>query len=131
MKRTLTFFVVFLAIASMPALAGAAGAIEGTVQGFRCVTEGKVCPVGKEDPLAAVERVFVLHVTGKEYYFIPNVDRAVLARHINRPIKIEGSVDKEDKSIMAKEIYAKENGKWEEVWSKAMEDEMYRDAFSW
>jgi hypothetical protein len=131
MRKKLTLFVVFLAIAAIPTLAGAADAVEGSVQGFRCVTEGKVCPVGKEDPLAAVERVFVLHVSGKDYYFVPNVDRAVLARHINRPVKIKGSVDKEDKIIMAKEIYAKENGKWEEVWSKAMEDKMYQDAFSW
>ena len=34
--------------------------VEGSVQGFRCVTQGKICPVGKEDPMAAVENVFVV-----------------------------------------------------------------------
>jgi hypothetical protein len=111
----------------IPALA-MAGAVEGTIQGFHCVTQGKVCPVGKEDPLAAVEKTFVLHVRDKDFYFVPNIDRAVLSRYINKMIKIEGVIhtfSKESKSVKANDMYAKENGKWRHVWSKNKEDEIY------
>ena len=70
--------LILCAISLMPALA-MADAVVGTIQGFHCVTQGKVCPVGKEDPLAAVEKTFVLHVQGKDFYFVPNIDRAVLS----------------------------------------------------
>ena len=117
------------AILLIPALA-MADAVEGTIQGFHCVTQGKVCPVGKEDPLAAVEKTFVLHVQGKDFYFVPNIDRAVLSRYINKMVKIEGVVhrfSKESKSIRAKDLYARENGNWRHVWSKNKEDEIYNE----
>jgi hypothetical protein len=129
MEKKWTMLVVFFVIATIPALA-MAGAIEGTIQGFHCVTEGKVCPVGKEDPMAAVESVFVLHVKEKEFYFVPNVDRAVLARHLNRPVKIEGAVNRAMKSIQASKIYAKRNGNWRSVWSPLLEDDAYRELFT-
>ena len=115
------------AVLLIPALAMAA-AVQGSIQGFHCVTQGKTCPVGKEDPLAAVENTFVLHVQGKDFYFVPNIDRAVLSRYINKMVKIEGQIhalSKESKSIKAKDMYAMENGKWRHVWSKNKEDEMY------
>ena len=117
------------AVLLLPALA-MADAVEGTIQGFHCVTQGKVCPVGKEDPLAAVEKTFVVHVQGELFYFVPNIDRAVLSRYINKMVKIEGVVhtfSKESKSIKAKDMYAKENGNWRHVWSKNKEDEIYNE----
>ena len=116
--------LVVAALLMVPMMAiGAEGAVSGSIQGFMCVTQGKVCPIGKEDPMAAVENVFVLLVdaaTG-EYYFVPNVDRAVLARHINQNVKIDGTVNIKMKSIKASDIYV--NGK--KVWSANWEDELY------
>lgn len=99
--------------------------LTGSVQGFTCVTQGKVCPIGMEDPIAAAENVFVLLVDAAkgDYYFVPNVDRAVMARHLNTEIKIEGDVNKKLKSIKAKSIYAK--GKL--VWSVDLENDIYKD----
>jgi hypothetical protein len=98
--------------------------LTGSVQGFQCVLEGKVCPIGMEDPMAAVENVFVLLVDAakNDWYFVPNVDRSVLARHINQEIKIEGTINQKNKSIKATAIY--KGGK--KVWSYDLEDEIYR-----
>ena len=86
-----------LALSPLAAFAGET-TLEGSIQGFTCVTQGKVCPVGKEDPLAGIERVFVLLIDDNNYYFVPNVDRAILARHINEKIRITGNLSDKYKS---------------------------------
>ena len=104
-----------------------AGSITGSIQGFNCVTQGKVCPIGKEDPVAASENVFVLLVDASkgDYYFIPNVDRAVLARHLNTQVTVDGNVNSKWKSIEATDILSA--GK--KVWSIAMQNEVNKDIY--
>jgi hypothetical protein len=98
--------------------------VTGSIQGFNCVTQGKVCPIGMEDPVAAVENVFVLLVDAAkgDYYFVPNVDRAVMARRINQEVRIDGTVNEKTKSIKATSIFV--GGKM--VWSVDLENEIYR-----
>jgi hypothetical protein len=104
-----------------------AASVSGSIQGFMCVTQGKVCPIGKEDPVAAVENVFVLLVDAAsgQYYFVPNVDRAVLVRHLNQMVKIDGTVNEKMKSIKASDIYV--DGK--KVWSVNLEDDIYKEIY--
>jgi hypothetical protein len=99
--------------------------VTGSIQGFMCVTQGKVCPIGQEDPVAAAENVFVLLVDAAkgEYYFVPNVDRAVMARHINQEVKINGTVNAKMKTIKATDIMV--GGK--KVWNSLTADQIYRD----
>jgi hypothetical protein len=101
-----------------------AGSVTGSIQGFNCVTQGKVCPIGQEDPVAAVENVFVLLVDAAkdDYYFLPNVDRAVLVRHLNTQVTVDGTVDSKWKSIKVTEI--KKAGKV--TWSLPMQEEAYK-----
>ena len=124
MKKSMVSLMVVAMLLMVPVFAIGAS-LTGSVQGFMCVTQGKVCPIGKEDPMAAVENVFVLLVDAAsgEYYFVPNVDRAVLARHINEMIKIEGAVDMKTKSITATDIYRGTT----KVWSNNLMDDVYRD----
>lgn len=98
-----------------------AGSVTGSIQGFNCVTQGKVCPTGQEDPVAAVENVFVLLVDAAkaDYYFLPNIDRAVLARHLNTQVTVDGTVDSKWKSIKVTEI--KQAGKV--VWSLPLQED--------
>ena len=121
--KTTIIGILFLLV---PVFAMAAS-VTGSIQGFHCVTQGKVCPIGKEDPLAALENIFVLLVDAAtdEYYFIPNVDRAVLARHLNTQVKIDGTVDKKKKTIKATEM----SSAGKKFWSLSMEDEVYKDIF--
>ena len=127
MKRKATALIIVALMAFLPVLALGATAIEGSIQGFYCVTQGISCPVGKEDPVAAAERLFVLHVKDASYYFVPNVDRAVMARHINERVRITGDVSKDFKAIQAAEIEVNREGKWIKVWSSDWQDEIYKE----
>lgn len=127
MKRNLILSIIFLAFVLIPSWA-MAGSIEGTIQGFNCVAKGQFCPIDKEDPVIAVERVFVLLMDSGEYYFIPNLDRAILARHIRHKVRITGDINKKYKSIKAESFEVMEKGTWKKTWSEEMEKE-FREQF--
>jgi hypothetical protein len=120
MKKFFAMMIISAVFLMVPILAIGA-TVTGSVQGFMCVTQGTVCPIGQEDPVAAVENVFVILVDAAkgDYYFVPNVDRAVMARHIGEMVTIEGTVNKAQKSIKASSITKK--GK--KVWTTDMEYE--------
>lgn len=120
MKKFFAMMIISAVFLMVPILAIGA-TVTGSVQGFLCVTQGTVCPIGQEDPVAAVENVFVILVDAAkgDYYFVPNVDRAVMARHIGETVTIEGTVNKAQKSIKASSITKK--GK--KVWTTDMEYE--------
>lgn len=120
MKKKL--ILIAFALVLLPVLVFAAQ-IEGTVQGYKCVTEGKVCPIGQEDPLAAVEQVFVV-LTAKDYYFVPNLDRAVLARHINTKVRVTGNISTKFKAITAEKFEVSRKGGWVVTWTKEMEKQL-------
>jgi hypothetical protein len=129
MKKFFVPMLIGLAIVMAPLYAVGADLV-GSIQGFNCVTQGKVCPIGKEDPVIAAENVFVLLVdaaTG-EYYFIPNLDRGILARHINETVKVSGAVNKPMKSITASALYVMgPNKMWKLVWTKEWESDTYKE----
>ena len=125
MKKILMVVLAISVLAIFPVAASAA-TVEGSVQGYQCVTQGITCPVGKEDPMAAVEDVFVILGSGKKFYFVPNVDRAVLARHINERVQVTGKMSDEYNAITATTIKAYKGGKWVMVWSAKWEDEILR-----
>ena len=122
MKKTLLLSVALLVFVLIPVCASAA-AVEGSVQGLNCVLGGKVCPVGKEDPMIAAERVFVILTKDKDIYYVPNVDRGILARHINQMVRITGTISGQYKAIQAETIEVLDKGSWKETWS--LESEKY------
>ena len=127
MKKTALTIMMVMMMALVPITGFAADkTFEGSIQGFTCVTQGTTCPVGQEDPMAAVERVFVLLTADNNYYFVPNVDRAVLSRHINEKIQIRGEMNEKYKSIQAKEILAMNKGSWQKVWDPEGEFNLLR-----
>ena len=104
----------------------------GSIQGLACVTQGQLCPLNMEDPLIALEKTFVLYVRDGEFYYLPNLDRAILARHLNRPVKVEGSLVPGTKSIMvAKLLLPRDGGGWREAWSPDLERELSERLFNW
>jgi hypothetical protein len=126
MKKFLVPMIIGIVFLMAPVMAIGAS-VTGSIQGFNCVTQGKVCPIGMEDPVIAAENVFVLLVDAAkgDYYFIPNVDRGILARHINEQVTVNGTVNAKMKSIKASDITIK--GK--KVWSLDLEDKIYKDIF--
>ena len=128
MKKIMMFVLVISVLAIAP-IAASAASVEGSVQGFTCVTQGITCPVGMEDPMAAAEKLFVVlsaDADGK-YYFVPNIDRAAMARHINERVKVTGKVSEKYNSIQAKKLEAWKNGIWVTVWTQKNQDRVLRD----
>ncbi len=91
-------------------------AIEGTIQGFNCISMGKTCPTGAEDPLIETERVFVLYTKKGSYYLVPNLDRAIMARHINELVRITGPAYKKFNSMQAEKLEVLKGGVWKTTW---------------
>jgi hypothetical protein len=99
--------------------------VDGTIAGYNCVVRGIACPIDAEDPVIAAENVFVLSVKDG-YYLLPNLDRAVLARHINEKARVKGDWDKKYNSIDVDTFEVKKGEKWTMAWSKRMQAEWNR-----
>ncbi|GBC61442.1 hypothetical protein DENIS_2402 [Desulfonema ishimotonii] len=125
MKKQFFIFMAFMTVSLMTNFA-AAQEVEGYIQGFNCVTTGKSCPAGKEDPVIATERIFVLYIGKNAYYFVPNLDRGIMARHLGKKVRITGDTDPKYKSIKAKSLQVQENGTWKTTWSEEMERDAAR-----
>jgi hypothetical protein len=131
MKKFWVPMIIGIVFMMAPVMAIGAS-LTGSIQGFNCVTQGKICPIGMEDPVIAAENVFVLLVDAAkgEYYFVPNVDRGIMARHINEQVKIDGTVNAKMKSIKASDLFVKDaKGGWKKVWDVNLEDKIYQDIF--
>ena len=126
MRKRFIPIIMFLAIMLVPAMALGA-AFQGTIQGFTCVTQGQVCPIGKEDPMVAAESIFVVLTQPDVFYLVPNVDQKILARHIGEMVMGEGDLNTKYNSIKAANIYVMKDMKWRKVWSVDLQDEIYSD----
>jgi hypothetical protein len=140
--RLMVWATVFgLAFAGV-AVQAATRSIEGTVSGYTCVVLGKACPVDREDPVIAAEKVFVVVRPDGTYVLVPNLDRAILARHLTEKVRITGMLDEKYNAVHANtlEIYLADSRRapnpdptrvspliskdgWKTVWSLAMEAE--------
>lgn len=97
--------------------------IEGNVLGYNCVVNNIGCPAGMEDPVIANERIFVVSISDKEFVFVPNIDRAVLARHITKTVRVTGDYNEKYNAIQANTLEVKTAGVWKTVWTLAWEEE--------
>jgi len=118
------FIVAMLLVMLMAPVWVMAGQLEGTIQGFSCVVQGKACPIDREDPLVTFEKNFVLLTFEGSYYLIPNLDRAILARHLRERVRINGTINKKYKSIEAEKLEVWKGNAWKTAWSKEMEEEI-------
>jgi hypothetical protein len=131
MKKFWLPIIIGMVFMAAPVMAIGA-TLTGSVQGLACVTQGKVCPIGMEDPVIAAENVFVLLVDAAkgEYYFVPNVDRGIMARHINEQVKIDGTINAKTKAIKASDMYTMNaRNAWQKVWSVNLQDDIYKDIY--
>jgi hypothetical protein len=119
MKRFLIMICLLVLVTPVIAF-GAQGSLEGTIQGYNCVMQGKTCPLGSEDPLVATEFTFVLLTPDNKYYFVPNIDRAVLARHVAEQVRINGDINNMNHSIKAQTIEVNRGGKWRVAYDATM-----------
>lgn len=121
-QKRAVLFCVCAALIMTPVLSFA-GQIEGVVKGLNCAVRGISCPIDKQDPVVATERTFVVVTGSGTYYLVPNLDRAVLARHFDENVRLTGKVNSKYKTITADTLQVKQNGKWVTAYSQAMVDQ--------
>jgi len=95
---------------------------EGTLQGASCVHYKKKCP--DDDAHIAVEHDFVLLLPNGNHYFLPNLNRAIKARYVGKPIRISGSA--EDHEIWVDRLDVKKGATYSNVWSWDKQRELYK-----
>lgn len=119
-QRYVSLSVLIVVMLLWAPFAFAGGSVEGKVQGLNCAVYGKVCPVDKKDPHVAGENTFVVLSSKKKYYFLSNIDRALMARWVTDKIRVTGELDPKYNAIKAKKIEVMSDGKYQVQWSQEM-----------
>jgi len=122
MKKITFLMMSLLILVSSQAWAKDAVTIEGTIQGYHCITTGKICPVDKNDPLAEAEDVFALYTRDSKFYLVSNMSRETLKQHTNEIVRVTGDVDLKYKSMNASNFEVLHEGTWEKAWPGFMSE---------
>jgi len=110
--KKITTATIFLLLSVLLSSTALAATIEGSVQGFTCVREGRLCPLDRDDPMIKMENVFVVQTASKGYYFVPNISRDTMALLLNQKCKIKGKMSGKHNYIIANAVYTWKDGRW-------------------
>ncbi len=108
-------------------IAAQAETFEGTVQGFTCLIQGKMCPIDRKDPVAAAEKLFVVAAMDKSYVIVSNMDRTILAKYMLEKVKITGKKHPKYNAFEVERFDVYQNGKWRTAWSLEMQKEAFEE----
>jgi hypothetical protein len=120
----LSLVLIFILSLIIPSFVIAAERVtyEGTLQGASCVHYKKKCP--EEDAHIALEHDFVLLLPDGEHYFLPNLNRAIKARYVGKPVRISGEL--ENHEIWVDSLDVKKGNAYGNVWSWEKQQEIYK-----
>jgi hypothetical protein len=113
---------IFSLILPATVIAGERVSSEGTLEGASCVHYKKKCP--EDDAHIALEHDFVLLLPNGDHYFLPNLNRAIKARYVGKPIRISGAI--EDHEIWVDSLDVKKGDAYANVWSWKRQQELYK-----
>ena len=103
MKRTaksrfiviwLAIFFFTMALSATLVSAGEKVELEGIIQGAKCTHYQTEC--FNDDNHIALEPDFVLVIPSGEYYFMPNLNRSVKARHAYKNVRVHGELTRQE-----------------------------------
>lgn len=114
-------FILIFGILIIPSLVLASETIEGTIQGYNCVSQQGKCAASSVDPIVSTEYTFVVLTPDGKYYFLPNVPRAVLAYRDTERVRVTGDFNPKYNEISAKRVEFIKNGKWRLGWNRDSE----------
>lgn len=125
-----TVFLAIIMVMCIPAMA-IGGQWEGSIQGLSCAMHGKVCPTGMEDPYIAVEDNFVLYTGEDSWFLLPNINKGVMIRYLNEPVRVLGTKNSNHPAINVNEFQVKKDGEWQTIWSEKMEEDVQKLIETW
>ena len=86
----LAIFFLTMALSATLVSAGEKVELEGVIQGAKCTHYQVEC--FNDDNHIALEPDFVLVIPSGEYYFLPNLNRSVKARHAYKNVRVHGEL---------------------------------------
>ena len=118
----LAIFFLTMALSATLVSAGEKVELEGIIQGAKCTHYQVEC--FNDDNHIALEPDFVLVIPSGEYYFMPNLNRGVKARHAYKNVRVHGELRRQelwvDKMV---DIDKKKGGRAKTTWDwSARED---------
>ena len=90
----MAILIIIMALPASQAVAGEKVKLEGTIKGAKCTHYQVECY--NDDNHIALEPDFVLVMPNGEYYFMPNLNRIVKARHAYKKVRIHGELRKQE-----------------------------------
>ena len=87
---SIAFFSLMLTLAMTQVAAAESVKLEGEIRGAKCTHFQTECY--NDDNHIALEPDFVLVLPNGDYYFMPNLARAVKARHAYKKVRIHGDL---------------------------------------
>ena len=114
MKKLLMFVLVLALLA--PVYVSAAE-IEGRVDAYQAVLQGKQLPAG--DPRAQLVNTPVVVTSDNKFYFVPNVPAEVFRSLMGKDVKVIGDIQPQNNSINASRIDTKRGNEWVVSWDSS------------
>ena len=90
----LAIFFLSMALSATLVSAGEKVELEGIIQGAKCTHYQVEC--FNDDNHIALEPDFVFVIPSGEYYFMPNLNRSVKARHAYRTVRVHGELRRQE-----------------------------------
>jgi len=95
---------------------------EGTFQGAMCTHYKKDCPT--DDVHLAIENDFVLVLSNREHYFLPNLNRAIKVRYVDQTVRVSGKQEGQQ-VIWVENMDVKRGNTYRNVWSWKERQKLY------
>ena len=134
MKRTaksrftviwLAIFFFTMALSATLVSAGEKVELEGIIQGAKCTHYQTEC--FNDDNHIALEPDFVLVIPSGEYYFMPNLNRSVKARHAYKNVRVHGELRIQELWVdRLVDIDEKKGGRAKTTWDWSAPEEFWK-----
>jgi hypothetical protein len=120
----LAIFFLTLALSATQVRAGEKVQLEGVIQGAKCTHYQVECY--NDDNHIALEPDFVLVMPDGIYYFMPNLNRSVKARHAYKNVRVHGELTRQelwvDKLV---DLDKKKGNRAKTTWDWSAQDEFW------
>ena len=120
----LAIFFFTMALSATLVSAGEKVELEGIIQGAKCTHYQVEC--FNDDNHIALEPDFVLVIPSGEYYFMPNLNRSVKARHAYKNVRVHGELTRQelwvDKLV---DIDKKKGGRSKTTWDWSAHEDFW------
>ena len=120
----LAVFFLIVVLSATQVSAGEKVQLEGKIQGAKCTHYQVECY--NDDNHIALEPDFVLVMPNGEYYFMPNLNRSVKARHAYKNVRVHGELTRQelwvDKMV---DLDQKKGSRAKTTWDWTAQDEFW------